>query len=114
MANYLYIFRGGDMARKSPAELAQSMKKWAAWMADLSAKGLLKGGDPLANEGRVLSGRTKAVTDGPYAESKDIVGGYLLVTTRDLDHATEAARGCPIFDNEEGSVEIREVRQMSM
>jgi len=53
--------------------------------------------------------KKKAITDGPFGETKDLVGGYLLVTAANLDAATELARGCPIFESETGSVEVREV-----
>jgi hypothetical protein len=61
----------------------------------------------------VVTGKKKTVTDGPFGETKDLVGGYLLVTAASLDAATELARGCPIFERE-GSVEVREVREMRM
>jgi hypothetical protein len=111
MANYLYVFRGGVMAN-SPEEMQKSMQKWVAWMDSLGKAGHLKGGEPLAREGKVLRGQKKSVTDGPYAESKDVVGGYLLVIAKSLDEATELARGCPIFENETGSVEVRPIQQM--
>jgi hypothetical protein len=111
MANYLYLFRGGRMDSMSPQELQESMGRWRAWMAELSKKGQLKGGEPVADGGRRLSGKKQTVIDGPFGETKDIVGGYLLVTARDLDDATETARGCPIFERD-GSVEIRELREM--
>ena len=113
MANYLCIFRGGDMARMSPQQM-ESMKKWGAWMGQLSQTGNFKGGDPLAEGGRVVAGKKKAVTDGPFGETKDLVGGYLLVTAASLDAAAELARGCPILETESGSVEVREVREMRM
>lgn len=111
MPSYLYLFRGGETRNLSPQAMQEHMQKWGAWIADLGKQGYFKGGDPLAEEGRVLRGRQKTVTDGPYAETKDIVGGYLIVSAPDLDQAVELARGCPIFENE-GSVEVREVREM--
>jgi hypothetical protein len=114
MPNYLYLFRGGKASwMSSPQEMQEHMKKWGAWMAELSGKGAFKGGEPLAEGGKVVSGRAKKVTDGPYAESKDIVGGYLLVSAASLEVATELARGCPIFEND-GSVEVRELREMNL
>jgi hypothetical protein len=113
MANYLYIFRGGDMKGLSPQQMEENMKNWGAWMGQLSQTGNFKGGDPLGDGGRVVAGKKKAVTDGPFGETKDLVGGYLLVTAASLDAATELARGCPIFERD-GSVEVREVREMKM
>ena len=111
MANFLYIFRGGNMARLSPQEMQQSMQKWGAWIQALSKTGNFKGGDPLEDGGKVLRGKKKVVTDGPYAEAKDLVGGYLLVSAASLDEATELARDCPGFEND-GTVEVRPIRAM--
>jgi hypothetical protein len=88
-----------------------NMGKWMAWMKDLSAKGHFKAGEPLDKQGKVVRGRNKDVTDGPYAEAKDVVGGYLVVTAKDLSEAVEMSRGCPIFETN-GSVEVRPILQM--
>jgi hypothetical protein len=112
MANYLYIFRGGNMKGLSPQQLEENMKQWMNWVGELSKTGNFKSGDPLGDDARVVKGKKKSVTDGPFGETKDLVGGYLLVTAANLDAATELARGCPIFERDDGSVEIREVRSM--
>jgi hypothetical protein len=111
MSDYLYIFRGSDTQTLSPEAMQTHMQKWMAWMKDLTAKGHFKSGEPLDKQGKVLRGRNKTVTDGPYAEAKDLVGGYLLVQAKDLDQAVELSRGCPIFERD-GSVEVRPVMQM--
>ena len=114
MAEYLYIFRGGnDMSKSSPAELQANMKKWGGWMESLAKQGKLTGGQPLTREGKVMRGTKKTVTDGPYAEAKDLVGGYLLVKAESLAEATELASGCPIFEYD-GTVEVRPIQQMDM
>ncbi|HEY4157408.1 MAG TPA: YciI family protein [Polyangiaceae bacterium] len=113
MANFLYLFRGGNMAGMSPQEQEANMKKWGAWMGQLSSAGQFKSGDPLGQAGKVVTGTKKAITDGPFGETKDVVGGYLIVTAPNLDAAVEAARGCPIFERD-GSVEVREVQEMRM
>ena len=51
--------------------------------------------------------------DGPYAESKDVIGGYTLVQAKDIGEAATLASGCPIFDYG-GFVEVRPIMQMSM
>jgi hypothetical protein len=68
-------------------------------------------GQPLEHEGKVVRGKQKVVTDGPYTESKDLVGGYTLVEAKDLAHAAELSKGCPIFDSG-GLVEVRPVMEM--
>jgi hypothetical protein len=113
MTDYLFLFRGGDaaMSKMSPEELQQNMGKWIAWIDDLSKKGLFKSGEPLDGKGKVIRGKKQVVTDGPYAESKDLVGGYLIVQAASLAKAADIAKGCPIFENN-GSVEIREIKQL--
>ena len=110
MSEFVYLYRGGERP-DSPAEGEQIMQKWTAWMQELAAKGHIKDrGQPLEGEGKVVRGRT-AITDGPYPESKDLVGGYTLIEAKDLAHAAELAAGCPIFERN-GLVEVRPVMKM--
>jgi hypothetical protein len=111
MANFLYVFRGDGMGRLSPQEMQKQMDRWRTWIEQLTKSGNFKAGEPLERNGKVVTGRKKLVTDGPYAESKDLVGGYLLVSAANLDEAVELSRGCPIFETD-GSVEVRPIAQM--
>src|SRR5262245_43156876 len=113
MTDYLFLFRGGDaaMAKMSPEQMQQHMGKWMTWIEDLTRNGTFKAGEPLDQKGKVIRGKKRGVTDGPYAESKDLVGGYLLIQAASLATAAEVAKGCPIFESD-GSVEIREIRQL--
>lgn len=111
MSEFMFLFRGGTKLT-SPAEMQAGMQKWVGWMNDLKAKGHFKAGQPLEESvGRVVTGKWKAVTDGPFAEAKDLVGGYMLVTARDLNEATELSLGCPIFERD-GVVEVRAIMTM--
>ena len=111
MSEFLYVYRGGSRAGLSPEQIQQIMQKWMAWMQGLAEKGHLKDrGHPLEAAGKLVSGRSKNVTDGPYAE-KDLVGGYTLIEARDLAQAAELSKGCPILERD-GSVEIRPIMQM--
>jgi len=60
-----------------------------------------------------VKGSKKAVTDGPFAEAKDIIGGFTLIEARDLDHAVELSKGCPILEVD-GAVEVRPIRKLDM
>jgi len=117
MTDYVLLYRSTpeqhQAAMGSPEKAQQSMVKWRAWMKDLSDKGHLKNvGQPLERVGKVVGGKKKAITDGPYAETKDVVGGFSIVDARDLAHAAELASGCPILDGG-GSVEVRPVLQFN-
>ena len=112
MAKYMMIFRGGMGAREdasaSPDQMQAHMQKWFTWIGGLREQGEVSG-DPLQNGGATIRGSAKTVTDGPYAELKDLVSGFLIVDAASQDEANEKAKGCPIFDDESGSVEVRPV-----
>lgn len=99
-SEYLLLFRGTDWDRSlSPAELQKSMASFLAWCEQLSAEGTLKAGQPLMDECRVISGRGgRTVADGPFAESKEAVGGYFLIKAENFDAAVAVARQCPMLD----------------
>jgi len=110
MSEFVYLYRGGRRS-ESAQEGQQLMEKWVAWMKELGQKGHIKDqGQPLEPTGKLVSGKQKVVTDGPYAE-KDLVGGYTLIEARDLAHAAELSVGCPIFESG-GLVEVRPVMNM--
>ena len=113
MSEFIYIYRGGEAGR-SPERMQQTMQKWIAWMKELGAKGHIKDqGQPLERGGKLVKGKQKTVTDGPFAEAKDLVGGYTLIEARDLEQAVELSKGCPILEVE-GSVEVRPVMKMNL
>jgi hypothetical protein len=113
MNEFVFLYRGGARDR-SPEQMQQVMQKWMAWMKDLGAKGHLKDrGQPLERAGKLVQGSQKTVTDGPFAEAKDVVGGYTLIEAEDLSEAVELSKGCPIFEVE-GAVEVRPVMKLSM
>lgn len=114
MSKYMFLFRGGvNNQEASPEQMQASMMKWKVWMETLTAKGKMLGGEPLEGGGRVLSGKDKKVTDGPFAESKEVVGGYLIVKAGGLEQGVRVGAGCPIFEVG-GSVEVRPLMSMSM
>ncbi len=112
--DYLFLFRGGASPEDlSPEQMQQLMNKWFAWIGQMKSLGQYKAGEPLHDEGMVLSGKNgKVVTDGPFVESKETVGGYIIVHAGDMAEAVEIAKGCPIFDNN-GTVEVRPIQHMS-
>jgi len=110
MSEFLYLYRGG-VRPESPAAAQQEMQRWMNWLKDLGERGHVKApGQPLERTGKLVSGKAKSVTDGPFVE-KDMVGGYSLIEAKDIAHATELAMGCPIFESG-GQVEVRPVTKM--
>ena len=109
-SEYLLLFRGSDWDRSlSPAELQKAMASFLGWFERLSAEGTLKAGQPLMKEGRIVSGiHGRTVADGPFAESKEAVGGYFLVRAESLDAAVAIAQQCPILEHG-AAVEVRPI-----
>ena len=99
------------MAELSPEQKQEHMQKWGAWMGQLSEAGKLVGGQPLQRTGRMMSDGGNTVTDGPYAEGKEIVGGYIILKAADYDEALKLTKSCPIFEGD-GFTEIREIAAM--
>jgi hypothetical protein len=114
MAEFVYLYRGGEPRPASPEAQQQIMQKWVTWMKGLAEKGhLVDRGQPLERSGKIVKGSGKAITDGPFAEAKDVIGGFTLVKADDVAQAAELAKGCPILERG-GDVEVRPVMQMSM
>jgi hypothetical protein len=98
-SEYLLLFRGSEWDHSlSPTELQDTLAKFATWFERLSAEGTIIAGQPLLDEGRVIGKAGRVIADGPYAESKEAVGGYLLIRAESLDHAVEIARQFPILE----------------
>jgi Uncharacterized protein conserved in bacteria len=118
MSEYLLLFRGGDDGRttsqKSPEKWQAHMQKWMQWMTQLTEQGKFVGAQPLkAEPGKVLKGKNKVITDGPFMEGKEMVGGYLICKADNLQQAIDIAKGCPIFEHD-GNVEVREIGELKM
>ena len=112
MKDYLFLFRGGlDFTTASADQVQQVMMKWKDWIDKLTKDGIYNGGERLTRNGAVLKGNKQQIIDGPYSESKEIVGGYISIKADDLQEAIEISKGCPIF-NFNGNVEVREVDKM--
>ena len=99
MAKFMYVFRGGAFVEKglSPAVLQDHLKSWGAWIGELAQQGHQPSGDPVQAGGRTIRGKAKVVTDGPYAELKDLVTGNLVIEVASLDAARCPAEGVEIL-----------------
>ncbi len=116
MKEYLLLFRGGDAStmQQSPDAWQAHMQKWMLWMGGLQEKGQLVSAQPLEQSGKQVFGTQKVVTDGPYMEGKEMVGGYLMCKANNYDEAVEISKGCPILEFEDGHVEVREIKELKM
>jgi len=84
------------------------MGKWFAWGDKMGAQGILQGGKALVPVIKRVIGKDRTVSDGPFAEGKEIVGGYYIVTSENADAVVAIAQDYPDYDLG-GTVEIREV-----
>jgi hypothetical protein len=98
----------------SPEEMQKIFEKWRTWIDGMKARGRYVAGDPLEDEpGIVLRGLNGArMTDGPFAEAKEVVAGYVMIKADNFAAATEFAKGCPALDLPGRSVEVRQIRPM--
>src|SRR5262249_50133346 len=108
VAKFLFVYRssGASSGALSPEEMQQMLQNWNAWITEGLRQGwMVDPGDALKREGRVVNAK-KVVSDGPFIEVKEVVGGYSIVQADTLDAAAEFAKGCPVFLRG-GSVEVR-------
>jgi len=92
----MLIFRGTDWYKGlSPEEMQQVSDKWMAWFKGLMANGKAIAGNPLEREGKIVSGKNRVISDGPFAESKETIGGYFLLKVNTMDEALAIAKDCP-------------------
>lgn len=113
MAKFMFLYRGNcEGAQKmSPEQMQKAMQAWGEWIEGGTKAGwLLDAGDGLKSEGKVLHpGGT--VTDGPFAESKELVGGYCMIQAADLAAAVDVAKSMP---DTGGAIEVRELAGQGM
>lgn len=100
------------MPQASPEEMQTMTKKWMDWVGSIAAQNKLtdRGNRLVNNQGKVLK-PNNLVTDGPYVEIKESIGGYSIVKAKSLDEAVELAKGCPILSLG-GNVEVREINAL--
>jgi hypothetical protein len=116
MKEYLFLFRGGEPMdyQNSPEKWQGHMQRWMTWMGEMAKVGRLGSSQPLDRTGKQVSGGGKTVTDGPYLEGKELVGGYLILKAESYDDAVAFAKGCPIFEFKDGLVEVRAIQELKM
>jgi hypothetical protein len=109
---YMLLFRGTHWDQNlSPQEIEKVMSQWVVWFDRLIEQGKADAGQPLANEGKVVSGKKgQFVADGPFAESKEAVAGYIFLQVGDLEEAVEIGKECPGLDYGV-TVEVRPVNE---
>src|SRR5262245_22565229 len=104
-----------DYSQFSPEQIEAVIGEYVAWRKKIEAEGRFVGGEKLKDEGcRHISGtdRDMRVTDGPYTEAKEVLGGYFIIFAKDYDDAVEISKSCPHLKYG-GRIELREVQSLS-
>ena len=116
MNEFLLIFRRDfkmSEIQPSPEQLQKMMKEWQNWIGSIAARNkLVSSGNRLSDEGKVVK-PGDIVTNGPYVEIKELIGGYIMISAESLEEAAEISKGCPILGIG-GNVEVRAVIPMDM
>ncbi len=117
MNKYMLTFWNGIQAEDafadlSPEAIQAEIQKWNTWIGGIAAQGKLVSAEGLYPTGKVVSGSQQVITDGPFTEGKEIVGGFMILTADTIDEAVTLSTGCPVYETE-GRVEVRQVQIFS-
>ena len=111
MEEYLILMRLDLLtkeAQPSPEQMQEYMKMYQDWVAVIAAQNKFVGGKGLSTEGKVI--RTDGViTDGPFAETKESIAGFITIKAKDFEEAVSFAKSCPILKGAGNSVEVRKI-----
>lgn len=110
MKEFLFIYRRdvNNIPKGSAEEMQAETKRWMDWIGGIAAQDKLANrGNRLEHAGKVLKS-VDLITDGPYAETKESIGGYSIVKADTIEEACDMAKGCPVFAFG-GTVEVREI-----
>jgi len=110
MKNFMMLFHSEPNPdfNPTPDQIQDEIKAWQDWMEGIGAQGKLKNpGEALGFEGKTMH-TDGSITDGPYAELKEIVGGYIVVSAENAEEAIALGEGCPVLKNG-GKVEVRDI-----
>jgi len=106
----MLIFRHQNgKAVASPEQLQIWMKQTMDWIGGIAAQNKFSGGNGLPFDDARVVKSNKVVTNGPFGEIKETIGGYIIVKADSVDEAVEFAKGCPVLQGEGNSVEVRKI-----
>src|SRR5688572_12192588 len=108
MATFMLLLRGGDFTKYTPEEMQKIVEDYISWGDRLRQNGKSRGGDELKEGGRLIAMKDGRAIDGPFTETKEVVGGYYLIEESDLGKATQTAKECPHLKYG-GTIELREI-----
>jgi len=111
----MFLFRGSDVYQpgQSPESLQALKERLIHWVIYLSESGLHVASEPLEPTGKQVNGTKKTVTDTPFGEGREIIGGCTIVLAKDIQEAVEIAKGCPILESN-ANIEIRPLQKIEL
>jgi len=110
MNEYMLIFRHEDGQKvASPEQMQVWMKQTMDWIGGIAAQNKYVGGNGLPMEGAKVVGHNNIVTNGPFGEIKETIGGYVIVKAASVDEAVDFAKGCPVLQGAGNTVEVRRI-----
>lgn len=110
MDEFMLIFRHEDGKKvASPEQIQVWMKQTMDWIGGIAAQNKFSAGNGLPFEDARVVRAHNVVTNGPFGDIKETIGGYIIVKAASVDEAVEFARGCPVLQGEGNSVEVRKI-----
>ncbi|HWK03521.1 MAG TPA: YciI family protein [Puia sp.] len=110
MQEFMLIFRHEDGKKvASPEQIQVWMKQTMDWIGGIAAQNKFSGGNGLPFEESKVVHHRGVVTNGPFGEIKETIGGYIIVKADSVDEAVEFAKGCPVLQGDGNSVEVRKI-----
>jgi len=112
MDQYALIMRHEDGAKTaSPEQMEQWMRQTMDWIGGIAAQEKYVSGTGLLFDGARVINSDKTVTNGPFGDIKETIGGLIVVRADSFDEATEFAKGCPVLQGEGNSMEVRKIAE---
>jgi len=110
MDEFILIFRHEDGNKvASPEQIQVWMKQTMDWIGGIAAQNKFSGGNGLPFDDSRVVGHNNVVTNGPFGDIKETIGGYVIVKADSVDEAVEFAKGCPVLQGEGNTVEVRKI-----
>ena len=110
MDEYILIMRHEDGKKiASPEQMQEWMKQTMDWIGSIAAQNKFVSGTGLPFEDAKVVKSNKVVTNGPFGDIKETIGGFIMVKAASIDEAVEFAKGCPVLQGEGNSMEVRKV-----
>ena len=110
MDEFILIFRHQDGSKiASPEQMQVWMKQTMDWIGGIAAQNKFIGGNGLPFDDARVVGHNNVVTNGPFGDIKETIGGYIMVKANSIDEAVEFAKGSPVLQGEGNTVEVRKI-----